>query len=749
MDSLRLLRDIRDIMAQSGDAQKKLDLVVESIASGIESSVCSVYLLRAGDVLELFANVGFKRSSIHTVKLGIGQGLIGLVASTQVPLNLKDAKSHPEFVYVAATGEEEYNSFLGVPLIRSGELVGVLAIQDKTSREYGDMMVEILQIISMVVAELVFSSGLINQEELEKGRGSSLFPQHIMGSRLADGIAKGFAHVHEPAIEITKYVADDPAKEQVRFEDALRSLRESIDSLVASHGMSGGEELAEIMEVYRLFAYDKGWAQRIRDGIASGLTAEAAVRMAQEQMRAKMEKTANEYLRERMHDIENIGNRLLQILSGNIRISQPVFQNRDFVLVARHMGPAELFEYDRKYLKGIVLESGSPTSHIVIIARALDIPVVGRLRGLINQLKSGEPLIINGNAGEVYLNPTNEIERVFDTYISEAKIRKSLFAKVKDMPAVTLDGQLVRINMNAGLFIDLSHLHEVGADGIGLYRTELPFMMAKTFPDAAAQGEVYSEAYRQCGDKPIIFRTFDIGGDKNVDYIYSPPEENPAMGWRAARIAIDRPSIFRTQARGLIIAAADKQLKVMFPFIATAEEVKVLKRIFMEELEVVNRMGYTLPRQILYGAMIEIPAVLFDLDGLFRQVDFVSVGSNDLMQFLFACDRNSQVLADRYSMLCPAMFEVLSSIPAKAAQYGREVGFCGEMASRPAQAMCLLAMGFHSLSMPASAIGAIKAMIRSLDLNKFTEFFQDISKRYEKDFDGIILNYARDNNVII
>lgn len=736
-------------MAGADSPESKLNSVVTKIAKRLVCDVCSVYLLRAGDVLELFANIGFKKSSVHNARLAVGQGLVGEVAASRGPLNLSDAQSHPSFVYLPITGEELYNSFLGVPLLRNGDITGVLVIQNKGSRQYDEVTVEVMQTIAMVVAELVSSSGLVEKEELQKGRSSTLFPQHFMGIKLAPGIAKGTVVVHEPVIEITKFVADDPEKEKARFAQALKELRISIDKIVDNQVGPMAGELTEIMEAYRMFAYDKGWAEKIIEAIETGLTAEAAVKMVQDQIRVKLEKASNEYLRERMHDVENLGNRLLQILSGNIRIQLSPSKSQDFILVARHIGPAELFDYDRKYVKALVIEDGSATSHIVIIARALDIPVVGRLKGATNHIRTGDRLIVNGDGGEVYLHPTNEIERVFDTHIRDKETRKAYFSQVRDLPAVTLDGIKVSINMNAGLFIDLNQLHDVGADGIGLYRTELPFMMAKNFPSIDSQMEMYSQVLEQSKGKRVIFRTFDIGGDKKVDYIHTPEEENPAMGWRAARIAIDRPSIIQTQIQALIRAGAGKELHIMFPFIAEVSEFDTLKEIFLRELEKALKLGFAAPASIKYGAMIEVPSILWDLESLMKRVDFVSIGSNDLMQFIFACDRNSQAVSDRYSILSPTMFNVLQHIIKSSEVKGVDVGFCGEMASRPVQALCLLALGFRSLSMPASSIGAVKAMIRSTDLAKFKSFFEMAIKNYDRGFLQLFESYAKDNGIAV
>ncbi len=747
MQSVSLLRNIRDVMAGVDSGEKKLSQIVELISSKLKTDVCSIYILRAGDVLELFANIGLNPSSIHAARLSLGEGLVGYIAAQAVPLNLSDAKNHPNFVYLPITGEETFNSFLGVPLIRGGRVLGVLVIQNREQRVYNDDIVDTLQTIAMVVSEVVASGDLINKAELDKGSGERLFPRHYKGVKLSSGMAIGNAYIHHANIEVTKFVADDSEYEQKRFIDALNETRRSIDEIIETSDKYGNEELSSVMEAYRLFAYDQGWAEKISDAIEGGLTAEAAVQKVQEQIRVKMEKSNNSYLIERMYDIETLGNRVMLCLTGDKDREKEKKPDSEFILVARQIGPAELLEYDRKKIKAIIMEDSSTTSHVVIIAKALDIPTVGGVRGITSHVKNGESLVVNGNSGEIYLSPTEEIERSVANFIKLQNERKLYFASHRNEPAITVDGKRVMVNMNAGLFIDTSALHESGADGIGLYRTELPYMMAKSFPTIASQADIYSQVLKNSDGKRVIFRTFDIGGDKHVSYIKAPMEENPAMGWRATRIALDHPSILKRQIRALIKAAEGFDLYIMFPFISEVSEFLYSKQLMLRELEDLKKQNAIMPSSIKYGVMIEVPAIIWQLDNLFQHIDFASIGSNDLMQFTFACDRNSREVSGRYDNISHGVFNMLEYIINKAKKNNVEIGFCGEMASKPIEAMCLIALGYESLSMPAASVGSIKQAIRNLNLAKFKDLLDSLRAKNISNLRGIITDYAKDNGI--
>jgi phosphotransferase system enzyme I (PtsP) len=744
-----LLRQIRDIMASPASAQDRLDAIVKAIAGGMGCDVCSVYMLRAGDVLELFANVGLNPSSVHLTRLQVGEGLVGDIAATASTINLADAQHHPKFAYRPETGEEKFHAFVGVPILQSGKVVGVLVVQDKQEKTFSNDQVEVLQTVAMVLAELNQSGKLVSRNEIRYGSGTSLLSQHLVGLKFAPGLARGIAILHRKRIEVKISVAEDPARELQRLQTALDGLQDSIDKLIHQSGLGDNEEHRDIMEAYRMFAHDKGWINRIVDAINTGLTAESAVSKAQDEMATRMGQISSEYIRERMHDLEDVSNRLLQQLSGEARAINSSELPSRFILVARSLGPAELLEYGRKKLKGIILEDGAATSHIVIIARAMEIPVVGKIAGAITMIQSGDPVIVDGDNGEVYIRPSDDIERTVIEHIRSNQIRTQAYAAQQNLPPVSLDSQRISLNINAGLFVDTKHLQADDVDGIGLYRTELPYLISSSMPDVKSQSRVYSKILRQAGDKRVIFRTFDIGGDKQLPYFPIDGEDNPALGWRATRIGLDRPAILRRQFRALIHAASGRQLHVMLPFITQVHEIDDARKLLNLELERAEIEGITPPKNIKIGTMIEVPAILWQLPALTKRVDFISIGSNDLLQFIFACDRGSQRVSDRYDTLSPEVLRIMRDIITECNRAGVEAGFCGEMAGKPIEAMALIGAGLRSFSMPPSSIGAVKAMVRSLNVGELSRYMEVLYHSSESSIRGQLEKYAHDHNVVI
>lgn len=746
---LKLLRNIRDVMASAGSAQRRLDRLVAIIARGLNSDVCSVYLLRAGDVLELFATEGLNKTAVHRTRLRVGEGLIGDIAAHARPLSLWDAQSHPCYVHKPETGEEAFRAFLGVPLLRYGRVVGVLTLQNKQGREYTEAELEILLTVAMVLAELAGSGELIRQDELHRGSGEALVSEHLTGQRMAPGMAAGVAVLHEPAIAVHQVVAEDTQAERQRLGEAVQHMQASIDRLVATIDLGSDKEQQNIMEAYQMFARDRGWINRIREVIDTGLTAEAAVKRVEEELRSRLAQSSNPYLRERLQDMEDLGNRLLRHLTDGdtVHPSEPLPDRA--ILVARSMSPAELLDYDRSKLRALVLEEGGNTSHIIIVSKALDIPVVGRVESATVRIRAGDPIIVDGDRGEVHLHPSDSVQQAAETYMEHRAEQLASYRAMRDLPAETQDGVAISLNMNAGLFVDIAQLHELGADGIGLYRTELPYMLAKDFPEVDEQARLYGEVLRAAAGKRVVFRTFDIGGDKPVPYFALPKEENPAMGWRATRIALDRPFILRRQFEALIRAADGGPLTLMLPFIAEVSEFDACRDLFSRELETAVQKGVTAPSAVRFGTMLEVPSLLWQLDSLLPRVDFVSVGSNDLMQFLFAADRENAKLAERYDPLCPAMLSVIARIVEACRTHDTELGFCGEMASRPLEALALLGLGIRNLSMPPAAIGPVKGMVRSVDLTSLSAFMQPLATSPEHSLRTTLQHFARDHTVAL
>jgi phosphotransferase system enzyme I (PtsP) len=736
-------------MAGSGRAQERLDKVVSLIAADMVAEVCSAYIMRAGEVLELFATEGLNREAVHRTRLRVGEGLVGVIAATARPLALADAQAHPDFAYRPETGEEIYHSLMGVPILRGGRVLGVLVVQNRTLRNYTEDEVEALQTIAMVLAELVASGDLVEPGELAPSDGIAVLPVRVEGVRLNAGLGVGAAVLHEPRIVVHQIVAESPERELERLKQAIAEMQSAIDELLAASDVAGGGEHRDVLEAYRMFAADRGWLSRMREAVHSGLTAEAAVQKVQDDNRARMGQISDPYLRERLYDLEDLANRLLQHLAGRSPTAAQADLPEEFIVVARTMGPAELLDYDRRRLKGLVLEEGSPTAHVAIVARALDIPVVGRAKDILAKVEAGDLIIADGDHAQVFVRPGEDIQQAVEANLAVRRALMEKYAALRVLPAETLDGELMSLHLNAGLLIDLPHLDQSGADGIGLYRTEIPFMVQEDFPDVDQQAELYRRILDIAGERPVTFRTLDIGGDKLLPYLPEAVEENPAMGWRALRIALDRPAMLRQQLRAMLRAAAGRHLRVMLPMVAEHAEFAAAREVFEIESRRAAERGITRPERVEFGIMFEVPALLWQLPTLLPKVDFVSVGSNDLMQFLFACDRGNPRLSGRYDPLSPAFLALLRELVLACRRHGVPLSLCGEMAASPVDAMALIGLGFRQLSMNPSAIGPVKMMVRSLRVKLLEEFLLPLLHAPDHSLRSKLGAFARDHGVVV
>ncbi len=715
-----LLKRLRELMADPLEPQERLDQIVLQIAKNMVAEVCSVYVLRSDGVLELYATEGLNKDSVHLAQLKMGQGLVGTIAASAQPLNLSDAQSHPAFRYLPETGEEIFQSFLGVPILRAGRTLGVLVVQNKAQRNYREDEVEALETTAMILAEIIATGDLkkITRPgvELDLSR-----PVTIEGDGYNEGIGLGHVVLHEPRIVVTNLLNEDAEKEILRLAEALGSLRISIDDMLSRRDVPMEGEHREVLETFRMFAHDQGWVRRMEEAIRNGLTAEAAVEKVQSDTKARMMRLTDPYLRERMHDFEDLANRLLRQLTGHSgRLSGENFPN-DAVILARAMGAAELLDYPRNSLRGLVLEEGAVTSHVVIVARAMGIPVVGQTAGVVALAENGDTIIIDGDDGQVHLRPVADLQRAYEEKVKLRARRQEQFRALRTVDPVTKDGKRISLMMNAGLLVDLPQLAESGADGIGLFRTELQFMIASTMPKADEQEIFYRSVLRQAGKQPVTFRTLDIGGDKVVPYFRGHEEENPALGWRAIRLALDRPGLLRTQLRALLKATAGGELKLMLPMVTEVAEVRTVREILRKEVQHLSKFGHRLPRTLKLGAMLEVPALLWQIDELMQEVDFVSVGSNDLFQFSMAVDRGNARVADRFDILGRPFLRILRDIARAGERNGTPVTLCGEMAGKPLAAMALIGVGFRSVSMVPTAIGPVKAMLLGLDVDALAE----------------------------
>lgn len=743
-----LLKRLRELMAEPLEPQERLDQIVRQIASNMVAEVCSVYVLRADGVLELYATEGLNKDAVHLAQLKMGQGLVGTIAASAQPLNLSDAQAHPAFRYLPETGEEIYHSFLGVPILRAGRSLGVLVVQNKAQRNYREDELEALETTAMVLAEMIATGELkkITRPGLELDLTRAVT---IDGDGYNEGIGLGYVVLHEPRIVVTNLLNEDTETEIRRLADALGSLRISIDDMLSRREVSMEGEHRDVLETYRMFAHDQGWVRRMEEAIHNGLTAEAAVEKVQSDTKARMIRLTDPYLRERMHDFDDLANRLLRQLTGFSPHSQTEGFPADAIVFARAMGAAELLDYPRANLRGLVLEEGAVTSHVVIVARAMGIAVVGQATGAVALAENGDPVIIDGDDGKVHVRPMADLQKAYEEKVKLRARRQEQFRALRDVEPITRDGKRITLQMNAGLLVDLPQLSESGAEGIGLFRTELQFMISSTMPKGEEQESFYRSVLRQSGGRPVTFRTLDIGGDKVVSYFRGHEEENPALGWRAIRLSLDRPGLLRTQLRALLKAAAGGDLKMMLPMVTEVGEIRAVRELMQKEVQHLSKFGHPLPKKLQFGAMLEVPALMWQLDELMQEVDFVSVGSNDLFQFTMAVDRGNARVSDRFDVLGRPFLRILRDIVRAADRHETPVTLCGEMAGKPLSAMALLGIGFRSISMSPTSIGPVKAMLLGLDVAQLSRELNGALDDHHSHLPlrDILVGFAEDNNI--
>lgn len=734
------------VMSSPGETRSQLNGIVELVADALQADVCSVYLRREGDLLELFANKGLAPEAINQVRMRIGEGLTGLIAKRGQSMAFRDAHKNPQAVTKPYIDEHLYPFLAGVPILRRGQLVGVLNVRHRAEPSYTEEEIEALETVAMVIAELVHASRMLKTEHSDYDSTQESKSLKLIGVSIHGGVAIGQAFLHQPQVRIHNTVADHPDQEIVRFEEAMKHVQENLGRVLRKAGTLGPGEHVDVLETLVMFSKDLGWLRRVEDGIRTGLSAEAAVQLVQNDYFSRMQNVADPYLRDRFLDMEELTQRLIKQLAG------ADFVSHDFpdetILVARSIGPAALLEMPREKLKGLVLEEGSQTSHLSIIARALDVPVVARLPHVMNRVRDFDQIVVDGTHGQVFLRPDAD---VLDSVRERQKIRaerQKMYKRNRHLPATTLDGVDVALMINAGLRVDVQNLDDTGGQGIGLYRTELPFMMNREFPTYEEQVELYRYVMDQAGNRPVVFRTLDMGGDKVVSFLPAGADENPSMGWRGLRVMLDNPIFFRRQLAALIQAADGRDLHVMFPMVAEVAEFDQAKILLDAELVRAKEKGKNVPNQVKVGAMFEVPSLFWQLQDLFDRVDFLSVGSNDLVQFMLACDRGSPKLTGRYDPLSPVVMRMFKTLADAAEKTGVPITICGEIAGRNLEAMTLIALGFRRFSMASSAVGPIKEMVRQLDVSVLRPYIDRMLTQTDHSFREKLKAFAQDHGFL-
>ena len=737
-ESRKLLGRLRDVMASGGEGQARLNEIVRLIATSMKAEVCSIYLFRDAETLELCATEGLEQEAVHQTRMRLGEGLVGRVATTKQVVNTADAPAARGFRYMPETGEERYSSFCGIPVQRLGSTMGVLVVQSRASREFTADEVYALEVVAMVLAEMTELGAFVGEGAALKARHQE--PVMFRGNVGQEGAAGGNVYLHEPRVVVTNVIADDPEAELTRLRDAVDTLRLSVDDMLTQTSTVNNDQ-KQVLEAYRMFANSRGWMRRMEADIAQGLSAEAAVEKEQSLARNRMGQADN-YLRDRLHDLDDLSNRLLRILTGQGSDTGAEMPANP-VLVARNIGPGELLDYG-KTLKGIVLEEGSVGSHAAIVARAWAIPLVIRARGITTEALNGDPILVDGEQGIVHLRPDDQVQSAFKDKIAmqtEAQLR---YASIRDLPAQAHCGAVVSLQMNAGLMADLPSLENSGAEGVGLFRTELQFLVRNQMPRRAELSALYARVMDAAQGRRVAFRTLDIGSDKVLTYMKPNDEPNPAMGWRAIRVGLEKPGVLRMQLQALIRAANGRPLTVMFPFIAQLEEFRSARAEFDKAMERERILGHPLPASVEIGAMLETPSLAFAPDVFFQEVDFISIGGNDLKQFFFAADRENERVRRRYDTLNVSFLTFLENLIARCHAHNTPVSFCGEDAGRPIEAVAFAAMGLRSLSMRPASIGPVKHLLRRLNLDEVKAVIHEARARGDMSVRGAISDHLRE-----
>ncbi len=710
VESRVLLKRLRDALAEAGEGQERLDRIVTMIAESMVAEVCSIYLRRDTETLELCATQGLNPDAVHETRLKVGQGLVGQIAKTAEPIAAANAPAQKGFRFMPETGEEVYSSFLGVPIQRLGDILGVLVVQNKAARNYLDDEVYGLEVVAMVLAEMAELGAFVdNHAAMRAPHKMAVSFQGLSGQ---EGSAEGIVLLHDPNIVVANPVADDVESEKTRLGEAMTRLQGRVDELMQGNLASPDSEAGDVMKAYRMFAHDRGWMTRLMDGVQSGLAAEVAVEKVQSATRARMARVPDPYIRERLQDLDDLSNRLLRILTGN---DSPSEIPEGAILVARNIGPAELMEYG-KALRGVVMEEGSVGSHAAIVARALAIPLVIRAERVIAEALPGDTVLIDGDAGLVHLRPDDAVRAAFREKAAMLAQEQKAYAALRDEPATTTDGITISLTMNAGLMADLPSLPTCNADGVGLFRTELQFLIRSRIPGRDEQAGIYEHIMTAAGDKPVVFRTLDIGSDKVLPTMKKADEPNPAMGWRAIRLGLDRPGLMTMQLQALMRGAKGRPLHIMFPFIAQFEEFTEARDMVMRVEAAEKKLGHKVPSKLRVGAMLETPSLAFSPRQFYEMADFISIGGNDLKQFFFAADRENEAVRRRYDTLNASFLGFIERIVQRCSGTSTPLSFCGEDAGRPLEAACLAAMGLRSLSMRPASIGPVKRLLREISL---------------------------------
>ena len=728
---LGTLRKIVQEVNSAKDLKAALGIIVLRVREAMASQVCSVYLLDPeSDRFVLMATEGLNKKAIGKVSMAPNEGLVGLVGSREEPLNLEHASEHPRYRYFAETGEERYASFLGAPIIHHRRVMGVLVIQQKERRQFDEGEEAFLVTMSAQLAGVIAHAEATGSIRGLGRQGKGIQETRFIGIPGAPGAAVGTAVVVLPPADLDVVPDKSIEKSEIEaelalFDSALQAVRADMRALSERLANQMRKEERALFDVYLMMLDDSALGGEVTRLIRTGQWAQGALRQVVSDHVVRFEMMDDAYLSERASDVKDIGRRLLGYLQEARK--QTLTYPEKTILVSEELSPAMLGEVPEGRLAGMVSVLGSSNSHVAILARAMGIPTVMGAVDLPYSKVDGIELIIDGTRGEIITNPAKVLR---EQYLQLAEQERQLSAGLdvlRELPCVTTDGHRIPLWVNTGLLADVVRAQERGAEGVGLYRTEVPFMIKERFPSEKEQMAIYREQLEAFHPLPVTMRTLDIGGDKSLPY-FPIKEENPFLGWRGIRVTLDHPEIFLLQTRAMLKASAGlNNLRILLPMISGIRELEESLHLIHRAWGEVRDEGLDVEMPPI-GVMIEVPAAVYLTRELASQVDFISVGSNDLTQYLLAVDRNNPRVADLYDYLHPAVLEALQRIVKEAHEEGKPVSICGEMAGDPAAAVLLLAMGFDSLSMNATNLPKVKWLLRQISMQTARELLAKVMR---------------------
>ncbi|MBS99277.1 MAG: phosphoenolpyruvate--protein phosphotransferase [Oceanospirillaceae bacterium] len=737
---LSVLRKIVQEVSTAPDLDSVLDLTVRRIQRAMHTQVCSIYLLDTiSQRYVLMATQGLNVEAVGQVSLSPTEGVVGLVGQRAEPLNLEDASVHPSYIYLKSTGEERYHAFLGVPIIHQGEVLGVLVVQQNERRRFDESEEAFLVTVSAQLAGVIAhaeATGSIQPVGNNVENGGERFAQdrRFSGVAGAPGVAIGQVFVATLPADL-ETVPDKPAKdvdkELERFNTALEAVRSDIRAVSRNLAQRLRSDEQALFDVYLRMLEDNALAGQVADRIRAGNWAQGALREVVAEHVREFSAMDDAYLRERATDIRDLGRRVLSHLQENVN-SQDVEYPDKTILVADDLSPAMLGLVPEDKLVGLVSVSGSGNSHAAILARSMGIPTAMGVVDLPFTRLEGREVILDGYTGRVYVNPSDDLKNAFGEILREEQMIAAGLETLRDLPAQTTDGYRMPLWVNTGLVSDVERSLERGAEGIGLYRTEIPFMTRDFFPSEQEQLQIYRRQLEAFAPRPVTMRTLDVGGDKALPY-FPIEEDNPFLGWRGIRVTLDHPEIFLVQVRAMLRAALGfGNLRIMLPMVTSMHEIEEASKQIDRAVRELQEEGLDVERPPV-GVMVEVPAAVYLTRRFARKVDFISVGSNDLTQYLLAVDRNNPRVAGLYAPYHPAVLRVLHFVAQEARKEHKPVSICGEMAADPGGALLLMAMGYDVLSMNSNNLPKVKSAIRGTSLAKANTLLQRVMRMDDAD----------------